>query len=106
MTHMDDNVRQLARRQRQFLILIRDACTALIREVQSSLDSDWNVEPTAEIQDALAQIQIALMDAKSPKEVHELFSLALLKKQTLQVTNLCHSNTVIKILILSVRTDY
>lgn len=84
MTHMDDNVRQLARRQRQFLILIRDACTALIREVQSSLDSDWNVEPTAEIQDALAQIQIALMDAKSPKEVHELFSLALLKKQTLQ----------------------
>jgi len=85
MSHMDDNVRQLARRQRQFLTLIRDACTALIREVQSSLDSDWNVEPTAEIQNALAHIQIALMDAKSPKEVHELFSLALLKKQSLQV---------------------
>ncbi|XP_034242791.1 uncharacterized protein LOC117646150 isoform X2 [Thrips palmi] len=84
MTHMDDNVRQLARRQRQFLILIRDACTALIREVQSSLDSDWTVEPTAEIREALAHIQIALMDAKSPKEVHELFSLALLKKQSLQ----------------------
>lgn len=85
MTHMDDNVRQLAMRQRQFLILIRDACTALMREVQSSLDSDWNVDPTAEIRATLTQIQIGLMEAKTPKEVHELFSVVLSKKQSLQV---------------------
>lgn len=85
MSHLDENVRQLAKRQRQFLILIRDACTALMREVQSSLDSDWNVDPTVEIREALTQIQIALMDAKSPKEVHKLFPVLLMKKQELQV---------------------
>lgn len=100
MSHIDDNVRQLARRQRQFLILIRDACNALIREVQSSLDSDWNVEPTAEIQNALAHIQIALMDAKSPKEVHELFTLALLKKQSLQVLKIWNTKMLMRILSL------
>lgn len=84
MSHLDDNIRQLARRQRQFLILIRDACTALIREVQSSLDSDWNVDPTVDIRKSLTQIQLALMDAKSPKEVHQLFPVLLLKKQDLQ----------------------
>lgn len=82
---MDDNVRQLAKRQRQFLFLIRDACNALIREVQTSLDSDWNVDPTAEIREALTPIQLAMMDAKSPQEVHRLFAMMIVKKQALQV---------------------
>ena len=85
MTHLDKNVCQLAKRQRQFLILIRDACTALMREVQSSLDSDWNVDPTLEIREALTKLQLALMDAKDPKEVHLLFPELAMKKQALQV---------------------
>ncbi|KAJ1526829.1 hypothetical protein ONE63_008396 [Megalurothrips usitatus] len=84
MTNMDENVRQLARRQRHFLIMIRDACNALMREVQSSLDGDWNVDPTADIREALSRIQLALCEAQNPKEVQEIFSLLLIKKQTLQ----------------------
>ncbi|XP_026281217.1 uncharacterized protein LOC113208443 isoform X1 [Frankliniella occidentalis] len=92
MGSMDDNIRQLAKRQRQFLILIRDACTALTTEVQTFLDSEWNVDPSAEIRNALPPIQQALMESKCPSEVRELLKVILLKKQSLEVK--CQENII------------
>ncbi|KAK3930337.1 Peptidyl-prolyl cis-trans isomerase E [Frankliniella fusca] len=92
MRSMDDNIRQLAKRQRQFLILIRDACTALTTEVQSFLDSEWNVDPTADVRNALPPLQLALMESKSPSDVREILAVILLKKQALEVK--CQENII------------
>lgn len=80
------DVQQLVLKQRDFLLKILEACTALKTQIETELINHMPTLEIAEMRESLgkAKICLGMLEQQSPTEAYRLFSTLHLEKQRLQ----------------------